>query len=158
MSERSISAKRVAALSVVVAIPAAILVRVLLPISDDIPDPEGAQVPFLAVLGAFEALAFGLAVSVVVFGLPVVRRAAASAPVPTWAAFGSAVWLLGNWWIHDALHLYNGDSLNGLIGIEYGFHVTSMATGLVLALSLLALARRRESRAAPAAGVAATAD
>jgi hypothetical protein len=39
------------------------------------------------------------------------------------------------------MHIHNGDDLQGLLYIEYGFHVTLMVAGLVLAYSLLTMLR-----------------
>jgi len=39
------------------------------------------------------------------------------------------------------MHIHNGDNLQGLLYIEYGFHVTLMAAGLILAYSLLTMLR-----------------
>jgi hypothetical protein len=49
---------------------------------------------------------------------------------------------MANWWPHDSLHLHNGLALNGLLGIEYGFHVTLMLAGVILAYFFLTLQRR----------------
>jgi hypothetical protein len=48
----------------------------------------------------------------------------------------STVWLLGNWWVHDALHIVNGMNPTGLLKIEYGFHVTLILAGAALAYAL----------------------
>ena len=42
---------------------------------------------------------------------------------------------------HDNMHIHNGTDMQGLLYIEYGFHVTLMVAGLVLAYSLLTLLR-----------------
>jgi hypothetical protein len=39
------------------------------------------------------------------------------------------------------MHIHNGDNLQGLLYITYGFHVTLITAGLVLAYSLLTLLR-----------------
>ena len=49
-------------------------------------------------------------------------------------------WLLVSWWPHDNLHIHTG-SLQGLLYIEYGFHMTLILSGLVLAYSFLSLMR-----------------
>jgi len=48
-------------------------------------------------------------------------------------AHTSIAWLLLNWWPRDSLHIHNGMNLNGLIGIEYGFHFSLMIAGAILA-------------------------
>ena len=40
---------------------------------------------------------------------------------------------MGNWWMHDNLHVHTGLNIPGLLAIEYGFHVTLGVAGLVLA-------------------------
>jgi hypothetical protein len=46
-----------------------------------------------------------------------------------------------SWWPHDYLHIHNGNDLQGLLYIEYGFHLTLMLAGIVLAYSLLTMLR-----------------
>ena len=50
-----------------------------------------------------------------------------------------------SWWPHDNMHIHNGNDLQGLLYIEYGFHVTLMAAGLVLAYSLLTMLRAEDA-------------
>ena len=57
------------------------------------------------------------------------------------AAHLSIAWLLTTWWAHDSLHIHNGMYLNGLLGIEYGFHFTLITSGLMLARFFLAIVR-----------------
>ena len=47
---------------------------------------------------------------------------------------------MGNWWIHDNLHMPVGLDLNRLIFIELFFHMTRLACGLALAVGLLRIA------------------
>jgi hypothetical protein len=102
-------------------------------------------------LGAAEALAFGLGVSFLLFGYPTLKAnvPVVSAPL-TRAAHVSIAWFLGNWWAHDSLHFHNGMNLNGLLGIEYGFHFTLMIAGVILLRFFLAVVR---APAAPQARV-----
>ncbi len=53
------------------------------------------------------------------------------------------------------MHIHNGENMQGLLYIEYGFHVTLMVAGLVLAYSLLTMLRAGD--AGMQAGGAATA-
>jgi hypothetical protein len=107
----------------------------------DVPQALGAQVPLFMLLGTLEALAFGLGVSFLLFGYASLKAIpSVSAPMAR-AAHLSISWLLLNWWAHDSLHLHNGMNLNGLLGIEYGFHVTLIAAGVVLARFFVAIVR-----------------
>ncbi len=56
----------------------------------------------------------------------------------------SVGWFLVSWWPHDNLHIHNGMDLQGLLYIEYGFHVTLIVAALVLAFSLLTMLKPGE--------------
>jgi hypothetical protein len=111
--------------------------------SPDIPVSEaaGIQLVLFLLLNIFEALTFGLGISFLVFGYPLVRAILPASSSLTHAAHFSIAWLLLNWWIHDSLHIHVGMVLNGLLGIEYGFHVTLMIAGAILAIFFLTLLR-----------------
>ena len=105
------------------------------------PEPTAGQFPFFLFLAVFEALTFGLGISFLLFGFVPLRRALGGSSWRTWAAYLAIGWFLVSWWPHDNMHIHNGDDLQGLLYIEYGFHVTLMVAGLVLAYSLLTLLR-----------------
>jgi hypothetical protein len=109
--------------------------------SPSVPQASGVQVPLFMLLGVFEALSFGLGVAFLLYGYSPLK---ATFPVSTPLARGahlSISWLLMNWWAHDSLHLHNGMNLNGLLGIEYTFHVTLIIAGAILARFFVALVR-----------------
>ena len=99
----------------------------------------GAQIPLFFILGLVEALAFGLGVSFLIFGYPLVKAIRPASEAMTRAAHLSIAWLLINWWPHDSLHIHNGLELNGLLAIEYGFHITLIIAGLILVYFFLTL-------------------
>jgi hypothetical protein len=111
-----------------------------------VPDPAGIQLPLLVLLNIAEVIAFGLGVSFLIFGYPLVRSVLTASKGLTFAAYLSIGWLLANWWPHDSLHIANGLDLNGLIAIEYGFHITLMMAGAILAYFFLALLRRQPTQ------------
>jgi hypothetical protein len=121
-------------------VPAFLLGPVIWPPAAGGPEPSAGQLPFFIVLFAIEALAFGLGISFLAFGLPLVHKAASGSRLRAWAMYLSIGWLLVSWWPHDNLHIHTG-SLQGLLYIEYGFHMTLMLSGLVLAHSFLSLIR-----------------
>jgi len=106
-----------------------------------VPQAVGLQVPLFMILGAAEALALGLGVSFLLFGYSRLKAIAAVSEPMTRAAHLAITWLLVNWWAHDSLHIHNGMNLNGLLGIEYGFHVTLMIAGVALARFFMAVAQ-----------------
>ena len=110
--------------------------------ASDMPAPVGGQLPLFMILGAAEALALGVAVSFLLFGYSGLKMNAAVSPSLARGAHLSIVWLLGNWWAHDSLHQHNGMNLNGLLRIEYGFHITLIIAGLTLVRFYMALTRR----------------
>ena len=111
--------------------------------SADFPQPTDAQLPLFILLNVAEALAFGLGISFLIFGYPLTQSILPASNRLTLGAHLSIAWLLLNWWPHDSLHVANGMNLNGLLAIEYGFHVTLMVAGVILAYFFLALVRQR---------------
>lgn len=134
-----------------VGIPAFLLGPVIWPPSTgDLPTPSGAQLPLFILLFVIEALLFGLGVAFLAFGLPLVRKAAARVDMNPWPVYLAIAWQLVSWWPHDNLHLSTPlDDLNGLILIEYGFHVTLILSALVVARFFLATLRAAIAAAPP---------
>ncbi len=139
---------KVAIVTLVVAVPAMMLGRVIWPPAEGGPIPTGGQMPFFIFLAAAEALVFGLGVSFLLFGLPAMRRLATGSASRAWAMYLAVGWLLVSWWPHDNMHIHNGENLQGLLYIEFGYHVTLMLGGLVLAWCFLSLAQENASKAA----------
>ena len=104
-----------------------------------LPQATGAQVPLFMILGAAEALAFGLGVSFLLFGYSTLKANVPVSALMARAAHVSIAWFLINWWAHDSLHRHNGMNLNGLLGIEYGFHFTLIIAGVIVARFFMAL-------------------
>jgi hypothetical protein len=113
------------------------------------PEPSAGQLPYFILLSVFEALAFGLGISFLLFGFPALLRLARGSRLRSWAMYLSIGWFLVSWWPHDNLHIHNGDDLQGLLYIEYGFHVTLSIAAGVLAFSLLTLLKPEETGADP---------
>ena len=144
---RTRTVPKIAAVTALVAIPAFVLAPMLFIPSVEVPQPTSAQLPLFMVLGAFEAIGLGLAVAVLLFGGSWFQKLFVSSGRAR-AAHLSVVWLLGNWWVHDNLHLVNGLKLSGLLAIEYAFHITLMAAGAVLAWVVATGARAQGSERA----------
>jgi hypothetical protein len=89
-----------------------------------------------------EALAFGVGISFLIFGYPLMQAILPASKGLTLAAQLSIAWLLVNWWPHDSLHIANGMNMNGLLAIEYVFHVTLIVAGAILVYFFLALVRQ----------------
>ena len=126
-----------------VGIPAFLLGQVIWPPAQgDLPTPSGVQLPLFILLFVVEALLFGLGVAFIVLGWPLVRRAAARVDMDPRPVYLAIAWQLVSWWPHDNLHLSTPiENLNGLIMIEYGFHMTLILTALVVARFFLATLR-----------------
>ena len=104
--------------------------------------PNAIQLPLFILLNVTEVVTFGIGVAFLLFGLPLMRSIAPASMGLTRAAQVSIAWLLLNWWPHDSLHAHNGMELNGLLVIEYVFHITLMIAGLILVWFFLTLQRR----------------
>jgi hypothetical protein len=132
---------KVALVTALFAIPAMALGRVFWPPAPGSPEPTAGQLPFFLFIAAAEALTFGLGISFLLFGFAPLRRALGGSAWRTWATYLAIAWFLVSWWPHDNMHIHNGDDLQGLLYIEYGFHLTLMLGGLILAYSLLTMLR-----------------
>jgi hypothetical protein len=109
--------------------------------SPTVPQAVGIQLPLFMLLGAAEAAALGLGVSFLLFGYSTLRANVPVSAALTRAAHLSIAWVLINWWAHDSLHQHNGMNLNGLLAIEYAFHVTLILAGVTLAWFFVVLVR-----------------
>lgn len=95
------------------------------------PIPTSLQLPFFMILNLAESLTFALAVVLLLTSFP--KKAFSPLTLnQTKLAFLSLIWFLGNWWAHDSLHIHNGMNLQGLLYIEYGFHLTMMLSAAYL--------------------------
>ena len=126
-------------LTVVIGVAAFFTGPQIWPMSHDVPMPPPNLLPGYMALSVVEALAFGFAVAFVVFGWPAIRDLRLGAPWLNRMLFVTLAWFMGNWWIHDSLHMHIGLDMNRLFYIELGFHMTMLACGVTLALSLLRL-------------------
>ena len=140
---------KVLLVTLVLAIPAFLTGPIIWPPAEGSIAPTAGQLPFFLFLAVFEALTFGLGVSFLLFGFVPLRRALGGPSWRTWAAYLAIGWLLVSWWPHDNLHIHNGTDMQGLLYIEYGFHLTLMVAGLVLAYSLLTMLRAEDAGVQP---------
>ena len=110
--------------------------------------PTRTQVDLFILLNVVESLVSAFGVAFLVFGYPLVQAVAPASGTLTRLAHLAIAWVLINWWPHDGLHVWNGINPTGLLWIDYGFHVTLMAAGLLLALFFLTILRRAPGMAA----------
>jgi hypothetical protein len=134
---------KVTVVTVIVGVAAMALGPILWPIAEGGAQPTAGQLFFFIVLEAIQFLAFGLGVSFLVFGLPTVRGVSPNSQLMAWAMYQSIGWLLVSWWPHSHLHQVVGENLQGLLYIEYGFHVTVIIGAIVLAYGFLSLLREQ---------------
>lgn len=132
--------------TLVIGIPAFFLGPMIWPPSPDI-HPTQSQLPYLIVLSLIEALTFGFGIAFIIYGWPRVKAATGDATRTARVMYVSLAWLAVSWWPHDNLHVYNALDINGLIAIDYAFHLTVIIAGLVLAYSFFALFKAAEERA-----------
>ena len=131
-------------ITVLFGVPAFVLGPVIWPPAAHGPELSAAQIPFAIAIFAIEALAFGLGISFLALGLPLVRRVSEGSRARAWAMYLSIGWLLVSWWSHDNLHMHVGEDPQGLLFLTYGFHLTLLLGGLVLALSFLSTIRQQD--------------
>ena len=132
---------KVALVTAAVGIPAFFLGPVLFPPADVGVEPTAGQIPFFIFLAVGDALLLGLGVSFLLFGFPVIRKVSPHSRVRAWAMFLSIGYLMVSWWPHLNLHASNGLDLQGLLYIDYLFHLPLEVAGVVLAYSFFSLFR-----------------
>jgi hypothetical protein len=135
---------KVAIVTLIIAVPAWILGPIIWPPLGMGPSP--AQMPFFMFEAFVEALALGLGVSFLVFGLHLVRRVEPALRLRAWLIYLSIGWALVSWWPHGGLHMSNGDDMQRLLYIEYGFHITLIAAAAVAGYCFLSLVREWSAR------------
>ena len=118
----------VAVITVVCAVATLGLGRLLWPAPAGSAQPPAGLVPFFVGLSGVESVLFGLGVCFVLFGY----RRVAMAGQPLWLSYSTYVavaWLMVSWWPHDNLHRVTvAGNWTGLLSIDYGFHLTLMAS------------------------------
>lgn len=110
-------------------------------------EPTSGQLPFFIVVSLFEALALGLGISFLIFGRSMVRDARPGMKLTAWLMYLGIAWSLVSWLPHGNLHMSNGDNMQRLLYIEYGFHVTLIVTAAALAYASFSLLRRESKKA-----------
>lgn len=111
------------------------------------PEPNNAVVPtatqglLLLAYTLIGAIAMGLALAFLVLGWGYTKRTFAGRPRLAALVHVSVVWILGNFWVHDNLHIVNGLNVDGLIAIDYTFHTTIMVATLITMYGIIELAR-----------------
>lgn len=128
-------------ITVALAIPAMMLGRVIWPPSPEGPEPTSGQLPFFIGASVIEAIAFGLGVAFLIFGFGPLSRAMGGSKVMAWAAYLSIGWLLVSWWPHDNLHLAAGEDMQAILYLVYGFHMSLIVAGVILAYSFATVIR-----------------
>jgi hypothetical protein len=126
-------------------VPAFFLAPTIWPMSSDWPAPTPQQFPFFVLIAIFDSLTFGLGIAFILFGWPVVQRMAQGSGILAWVLYVVIAFMLLSWWPHDNLHGMVGTNMQGLLYIEYGFHVSQMFGGAILAYSFLKLFPRATS-------------
>jgi hypothetical protein len=140
---------KVLLVTVLVTTAAMVLGPIIWPIAEGGAEPTAGQLTLFIVLEAIQSLAIGAGVSFLLFGFSTVRELSPNSRPMGWAMYLSIGWLLVSWWPHSHLHQVVGENLQGLLYIEYGFHVTSILAAIVLAYFFLSLVRQRSDMMAP---------
>jgi hypothetical protein len=137
----------VVVLTLIIAVPAFLLNPIIWAPAPGGPAPTAAQIPYLLALDVMQAVFLGLGISFLIFGFPVMRRISPDSKTRAWAMYLSIGYLMVSWWPHIGLHVSNApDDLQGLIYIDYLFHVPLMIAGAVLAYCFYSLVRQQRAR------------
>ena len=134
---------KVLIVTLAVGIPAFLLGPVLFQPAEGGPTPTPGQIPYFILLAVWDAVLFGLGVSFLLFGWPAIRRVSYDSSVRAWAIYLSIGSLTVSWWPHLNLLSHNGLNLQGLLYMNYGFHVPLMIAAVVLIYGFVSMARRQ---------------
>jgi hypothetical protein len=137
------SKKYIAALTLGLGVPAFFLSRIIWPDPLGATAPPAGLIPFLIVPSVAECLAFGAGVAFMVAAGRTLVAAPGSGRL-AFAAYVSAGWALVSWWPHSNLHRVN-TSLQGLVLIDWTFHLTLIAGAVVLGIFVHRTLRRLDA-------------
>ncbi|WP_456506171.1 hypothetical protein [Arthrobacter sp. UYCu723] len=99
------------------------------------PEPGGIEAGLLMFESALSALAMGVGIAILIFGGKVVRTLPADLQTKGRILQIALFWIVAPWLVHTGLHMTNAEGDFGrLAAIEYGFHVTTYAAGIVAAV------------------------
>ncbi len=108
--------------------------------------PTVLQLLFFIFLSVVESLLFGFGLWFMAEARPLLARAGTGARLTSWA-YRAITWSLLSWWPHDNFHRANGMNAQGLLYIEYGFHLTLIISSIIIAAFFLSRLRPRSSPA-----------
>ena len=103
--------------------------------------PAGFQLPLFIIINIAEGVTFGYGIAFMLFGRQYVTDLLPSRPTLASLAYLGLVWNMVSWWPHDSMHIHIGENLNGLLMIEYIFHMTLMAGAAIVAYYVINVAR-----------------
>jgi hypothetical protein len=124
---------KVAIITTVIAVVAFFLSPIVFPPADVGVAPTMGQLPFFMFLGVSDAVLLGLGVSFLVFGYPVLRKVSPDSKVRAWVMYLAIGYLMVSWWPHLGMHASNGFDLQGLLIIDFVFHLPLEVAGVALA-------------------------
>jgi hypothetical protein len=119
--------------TVIVGVAAYLLAGTIWPPAPGARLPSAAEMPWYTLWQAIVSLAFGLAISFLIFGFPLVQQAVQRPRWLVWLSFLSIVWLLGMWWIRDNWLLYSANNPPMVLFITIGFQLDVLFAGAILA-------------------------
>src|SRR5215208_4147841 len=138
---------KVLVVTLIVAVPAMLLGPVIFPPADVGVEPTAGQMPYFLFLALTDAVLLGLGISFLLFGFPVMRKVSPDSKLRAWTMYLSIGYLMVSWWPHLNLHAHNGLNLQGLLYIDYFFHLPLEIAGVALALCFISLMRSRTDEA-----------
>lgn len=129
--------------TLVVAIPTFVLGPILFPPAEVGVEPTAGQIPYFILLAAWDAVFLGLGVAFLLFGMPVLRKVSPDSKARAWVMYLAIGFLTVSWWPHLNMHASNGIDFQGLLYIDYGFHVPLMISAAALIFCFISIAGRR---------------
>ncbi len=107
--------------------------------------PTAHQLSFFILLGIGESLVFGAGVLFLLKGYKWLSGSGASRNLVVWT-YVAIAWSLLSWWPHDNIHRANGMDMQGLLYIEYGFHLTLMVAAVIIAYFFMETLKNKQQQ------------
>jgi hypothetical protein len=147
---------KVILVTLVVAVPAFLLAKVLFPPPAG-PGPSSGQQPWFILLSVLDSVLLGLGVAFAAFGWTAVRRVSPMSRPRALGIYLSLAWLMLSWYPHIELHgSAFGSTFFGLLVIDYLFHVPLFIAPLVLIWGFAGLLHERTTVASQGTELAAS--
>ncbi len=128
--------------TVAFATPAFLFGRIIWPDAPTAPIINDDQMIAFVILAIAEALTFGIGIAFAIFGWNLVKKA--HDKKAALILYLALIWLTVSWYPHGNFHRMIGEEVNGLLAIEYSFHLTSYIVAILAMWAFVRLIKKED--------------